>query len=420
MDVSKYIYDYLMEYNIPVIVPELGCFTIVNKPSEVKDGVVVPPVKTVELDSENSTDDDVLTLYIAKKENITVGQSAEKIREFYNDLFIRKLSVDKKVTIDEFGVFTLNFGNIVFTPDANFFKDNYGLGDAFISEEAKQQPVVTPAPEPIPILPKTEPATPEPAVQLEPDVPPTPDTKGTQTSPDDNLFDTNDTTRFRENTERRRPAQERQRPAAQPNRSTKTAPPKSRQPQMKTGNFDLKQFGTIMFIVFVVLCIGGFGYYYLNRSYNTTGTTIVGADREAKPLHTDEPEDDTPNPEVEQTLDDATDKKKALEPVSTPQPVAQPKPAATQPKPEPVSIPAQASTGRGRYVLVIGSFNSQSAAETYGRTLQSAGISYEIVDAGNQRFRISVASFDDKAEATRQANQMKSRPYCENVWVARR
>ena len=412
-----------------MIVPDLGCFTIVNKPSEIKEGIVIPPVKTVELDSENSIDDNLLTLYIAKKENTTVEQAAEKIREFYNDLFIRKLSTDRKIIIDNFGTFTLDLGNIVFAPDANFFKDNFGLSDVFISEEAKQQP----QPEPGPVIfepePEPEPVASEP-IKLEPEAPPVPDTD-TQTNPDDNLFDTSDRTRFRENTDRRRPAPERQRPPQQ-NRSTKTAPPpKKRQTQMKTGNFTLKQFGTIMFIGFIALCIGGSIYYYqINKSYNTTGTTIVGTGKEAKPLNVDEPEDDIPNPEVEQTLDDATDKKKALDPVSTSQPVAQqeqpkpvttqPKPVTTQAKPEPVSVPAQASTGRGKYVLVIGSFNSQSAAETYGKTLQSAGISYEIVDAGSQRFRISVASFDDKAEATRQANQMRSRPYCENVWVARR
>jgi hypothetical protein len=445
VDITKYICDYLMEYNTPVIVPELGCFTIVNKPSEIKDGIVSPPVKTVELDSDNDRDDNVLTLYMAKKENISMEQAAGEVRDFYMQFFIRRLSVERKVAFDNFGIFTLNeFGNIIFTPDTNFFKDNYGLGDAYIPGGATQtaQPDFTastpdPAPyipippvEPIivpePAQPITEPVQPEPeSTQTIPEPAPEPEIKS---EPEGSLFDTTDGTRFRENTERRRPAEDRKEEPVRPIRPAKTPPPpKKRQGQAKTGG------GSSLWVLWLILAVGAVGVaayfvYPMFTSPNTTLSTVVDTNNEAKPLHGDEPEGDTPNTEVAQTLDDATDKKNALNPTGTQQAASstsQSKPATEPATPKTEAKPAtvaqsQGNAGHGKYVLVIGSFTTRSLAETYGKKLQTAGINYEIIDAGKQRYRISVASFDDKAEAIRQANQMKSKPFCENVWVIRR
>jgi cell division protein FtsN len=425
VEITKYIYDYLMEYNTSVIVPDLGCFTIVNKPSEIKDGIVIPPVKTVELDSENTKDDNVLTLYIAKKENISVEQAAKEVRNFYQRFFIHKLLLERKITFDEFGIFLLNEYGIVFIPDANFFKDNYGLGDAYIPGDAAQRPQpdftaaappITPRPtvsEPVQSTPNQKPAS----VQ-EPDI---------EFEPEGSLFDAADRTRFRENTERRRPAAEK---PVQPARPAKTTPPpKKRQGQMKTdGQPNLK----VLWIMLAAVALGVAGYFAypivypmltsILTSNNTTLTTTVHLDNEAKPLYADETEADTLNSKVALTLDDATDKKNALNPTGTVAPSAspsQPKPAS--PKTESATfVQSQSSVGSGAYVLIIGSFTTYSAAEAYGKDLQAAGIDSEIVDAGSQRYRISVASFDNKAEAIRQANQMKSKPYCENVWVARR
>jgi len=88
---------------------------------------------------------------------------------------------------------------------------------------------------------------------------------------------------------------------------------------------------------------------------------------------------------------------------------------APQIRPEP-----QGNVGGGKYVLIISSLPSRSEAESFGKKLQAEGIAYEIIEAANQRYRISVASFDDRAEAQRQADQMKSRPYCKDVWIASR
>ena len=112
MEISKYIYDYLVEYNTSVVVPDLGCFSIIHKPSEINAGIVMPPSKTVAFDSENTEDDNIFTYYIAKKESITPEQAAEEVRKFYNKFFIQKLTIRRQpVSFPKFGTFSLKNGN---------------------------------------------------------------------------------------------------------------------------------------------------------------------------------------------------------------------------------------------------------------------------------------------------------------------
>ena len=439
MDITKYIYDFLMEHNTFVVVPELGCFSIVNKPSEIRDGTILPPVKTVEFDSENTANDNVLTRFIAEKENTTMEQVTDEICRFYNYFFRSKLTKEKEVVFEKFGTFLLDeMGNMIFTPDTDFFTDNYGLDHAHIPGATTSQPQND---------------------QPESDV------------AENSLFDTSDRKRFRENKERRRPATEKQeRPSVKPKKPVKTTPyPKKRQEQMRSD-------GTSLWLLWVLLGAVGLaaaGYYFYPVIYqsffsnNTTISTIVDADNEAKPLYSIETEEETPNSDVAQTLDDATEKKNALNPDQQQQtasvsssdqdnsttssseqtqeavsstPIAEPKketvPSAPIAEPKKETVPStpktepkketvtqqqpQGSVGQGKYVLIIASLTTHADAEKFGKKLTAKGINYEIIDAGNQRFRISVAGFDDKAEAVRQANQMKSKPYCENVWVAKR
>ena len=81
---------------------------------------------------------------------------------------------------------------------------------------------------------------------------------------------------------------------------------------------------------------------------------------------------------------------------------------------------SQKDFGQGKYVLIVGSLPTQPEAEQYAKKLRAAGIDCEIINIGNKLFRISIAGFDDKKEAEKCAIQAKSKPYCKNVWVARR
>ena len=435
MDISRHIYDYLMEFKTSVVVPELGCFTVVDKPSEIREGVVVPPVKTVQFDSENTNDDHLFSLYIANKEKITLEQAIEEIQNFYHQNFIKKLSINRLLTIEEFGTFSLNeIGNIVFEPDDNFFKDNYGLGNAFISDNTQQQSAWNPiVPEPEPVF------VAEPVQTPEASQPPQPETKKTinpQPDPDESLFDPINNARFRENTTRRNANFDRQKTPVKP---TPKPVSKKSNPKVETKNSNMWLLWVL--IAAAGLCVAGYYFYptIYSMLFSPSVTTITSiADEDQKTIHvtTDETDENLPNTEIAQTIDDATDKKNALNPVNSQQTMPSttsqtqsstetktpPAPVAeSKSKPAPARVTSsQNTTGQGKYLLVVASLTTRSAAEKHVRKLQAEGYECEIVDAGNQRFRVSVASYDSLSEATRQADQIRSKPYCEGVWVIRR
>jgi len=448
-----------MEYNIPVVVPDLGCFIIVNIPSEFRDGKVIPPFKTVKLDSENTNDDGILTSYIARKENITIEQAAEEIMKFYHQNFKNRLPVTKNISFENFGTFSLNeYNNIEFKPVDEFFKENYGLGDVPVPGYAQYQPI---APEPEPIgtsEPELEQAPPEqPVPDVAPELEPidTSEPEPDQTSPEpepigiseyepditppeqpvpnteDSLIDTSDSSRFRENTTRK---------TSRTFDIKGTTVQQTHEPKTNSSNL------WVLLVLLAAALLGVAGYYFYPVIYQvyqdlvspkTTITTVLDMDQEPEPLDTDEPEENTSDAELSQTLDEATDKKVVLNPEGSQQTEASPSPSQSPPQSTPAVVPStprteprpaniaqsQANAGQGRYVLIVASYKTHSAAEQFGRKLQTEGMNYEIISVtvnGALWNRVSIASFDTLDEATRQANQMKSRPYCQDVWVAKR
>jgi len=488
MDISKYIYDYLMEGNTSVIVPDLGHFSIVDKPSVIQDNIVIPPGKTVKFNCEDSEDNHVFTRYIAEKENITIEQAVQEVYRFYDHYFTLKLAeIGQPIVFENFGTFSLNdFHDIQFEPVTDFFKDSYGLGQVHISGEAtipppfedipvipepepvvppeslEPEPVVPPeSPEPKPVVPPESlepdpvvppvPPEPEPVVPPEPEpvVPPVPsepepvipaepepvqppsepeqpaqETKKTSPQPGGSLFGASSNTRYRENTERRRPAVETP-PAQPPKASKQSKPPKPQKPPKapkppkqpkakKTGNSNL----WVLWVLLIAVGLGAAGYFYypeINKFLTKGRPVTIIAEPEAEPEDTGATDEDTPNAEVAQTLDEATDKRNALNPAGSQstEPVRTPSTPVTQSVPQ-----SQGSAGSGNWVLVAGSFRIQSNAEAFQRTLQAEGFSTEIILAKNQLYWVSVGSFNTLAEAQRQANQVRSKH--DDVWVARR
>ena len=501
-----------MEYNLPVVVPDLGCFTIVSLPSEIQDGTVIPPHKTVKLDSENTYDDGVLKGYIARKANITVEQAGVWLRNFYNHNFLKKLPILKTIVFEEFGAFSLNeFNDIVFTPDENFFKENYGLDYAYFSGNEqtvednlapKQEPIVVPETPPIytpetpPVfMPETPPIfTPETPPIFTQETPPvfTPEPEPTfvpepepmhmqpeqpQAQPEDGLFDMNDTSRFRENpTRKKRPTLfDKKEEPVKPSAKHKPPPVTKQTKQTKPTKLKTKTGSSNLWVLWILIAAAGLGvggYYVYPILYpilfspNTTVISLIDFDDEIEPEPADDADEDLLNAELAQTLDDATDIKVALNPeanqqtedVPTSQPQTQtestptpstparteptptrteptpartePTPARTEPAPArtetspPANVtPSASNPGQGRYVLIAGSFETRTAAENFCKRLQAEGIAYEIITAtvnGAQWNRVSVGGYDTLSEATRQANQMKTRPLCKDVWVVRR
>ncbi len=409
MNISKHIRDYLSE-NPSVVVPGLGRFTAVNKPSEIRDNEVIPPRRTVEYDSTFDEDDGVLTAYVAQRENIAPEQAKVEMTDFYNQLKY-KLAGRKTIMLDMFGSLWVNdAGDIVFEPDANLFierEDSYGLGKVNLEGNLGSGTVTadsvasgSPAPDKTETFGETKPA-----------------------SDDAGLFASGNM-RVRENTERRRPAAERSEPPVKPVRPESITPPSKYGTKKKTTSSSSGGFPVWILVVLLIAAGLGVGGYFLYPKLSSSATVaqIEGED-ETQPVIEEEQDPSDVNPEVAQTLDKSTEKKNALSPggetsSAAAQPVTQPT-KQVETKPVNVSHPA-GSIGQGRYLLIVGSFTTHSRAEKFGQSLQNAGINYEIIDFGNERVRIAVAAYDDKTEAFNEANRFKSKPLCENVWVLRR
>ena len=427
MDISKYICDYLVEYNTSVVIPQLGCFTIVNIPSEIRDGMVTPPCKTVKLDSDMSNDDFVFTLYVARKEDISTEQAAEEIRNFYDQNFVEKLSVDQSITIERLGTFSLNESQkIVFEPDANLFKTNFGLDNAYFSFKAPEPPTWNPVvteppisnpvvPEPIHVsepihIPEPEPIyipEPEPIQTPEPEIKTTMDT---QTNPEESLFDTNNNVRYRENTTRREQTFENQRPPVKT-----TQKPISKRPKQKEKTKDSNLW--LLWVLLIAVVLGVAGYFLYQKFFSSSSkTSVVTIVDEETPIINDEIDESTPNTDIAQTLDDATDKKNALKPENNQQ-----KPSIQPSAPSSVS---RGAVGRGTYGIIVASLGNREDAEDHGKNLNKKyGYNYEIIEAvvhGVKRYRVSVDSFDDWKDWRMYVDKWKNQPGCKDAWAVKK
>jgi cell division protein FtsN len=212
---------------------------------------------------------------------------------------------------------------------------------------------------------------------------------------------------------------------------------KTQKKKTNTGN----GFPAWVILVLVLAAALGVGFYFLYPKVSPyVDSAIASIKGEKKPTEKQPDRDlpttetEVPDAEVAQTLDSSTDKKTALNPAgesssqqakpaqtSTPsqaKPTTTTQPVKTQPA---TSGYSQGGVGSGKYLLIAGSFTTRSRAEAFGQqSLQPAGINYEIIDFGNERVRVAVASFDSQTKAYNQANIFKSKPHCKNVWVLRR
>ena len=92
-----------------------------------------------------------------------------------------------------------------------------------------------------------------------------------------------------------------------------------------------------------------------------------------------------------------------------------PQVAQTQVEPEPPPpvvapppvVEQSRARGDGRWVVIIGSFPTRARAEIYARQMEAEGLNCEIIDAGEQRFRVSAGRFTTFGQANQLAEELK-------------
>ena len=81
-----------------------------------------------------------------------------------------------------------------------------------------------------------------------------------------------------------------------------------------------------------------------------------------------------------------------------------------EPEPPPPAVappPSQRSVGEGNWLVIVGSFQTRARAEVFARQMEGEGLNCEIIDAGNQRYRIVAGRFSTQREAINRANELK-------------
>ncbi len=152
MKIGKYISELLFE-NDSVILPGFGEFSTKYIPArfvpELKK--VEKPSKVIAFGDKKKEDDNVLSEYIAKKENL----DNEKAKSFIN-AFVKEmndtLKAGKSVELENVGKFSPGVGDsITFEPDKsiNYLKETQGMGSA-------REPVKKPSEQPKPSTDRTE------------------------------------------------------------------------------------------------------------------------------------------------------------------------------------------------------------------------------------------------------------------------
>jgi len=148
VDIPSAIAELLYEHQT-VVIPGLGAFTTDYKPAAIDQvqGVLTPPSKNLDFDTNLLVNDGLLVHYIQKKYEVTAEQAEALLDDFVTQILSR---LDKKETVDfpKVGKLYKDFeNNLKFLPGTtNFNTDSFGLPEVrFFPILRKKAPPVRPA-----------------------------------------------------------------------------------------------------------------------------------------------------------------------------------------------------------------------------------------------------------------------------------
>ncbi len=391
MKIGKYISELLFEEDF-VILPGFGEFTKKYIPArfvpELKK--VEKPLKIVAFNDRKKQDDDVLSSFIAKKENI----DHEKARSFIN-AFVKEmnetLQSGKAVELEDIGKFTSGAGGtITFEPDKsiNYLKESYGMASAKEPEkkpaEEPKPPAGKPVDKPADIqTPKKEPVKPQAGVpKPEPEKP----------------------------VEKKEPVAEAKTPGVTPKerKPEPTVTAEKEKPVVEEGKPKLspalKWVAFVAIPLLVIIIIVAFNFRY-----------IIG--------------DDVPEREVDREKISFLDRIRGIfvdldEPVKpAPEPVVEveEEEVIEEPDPEPERPPYEPEPGRTVYHIVAGSFLEKHNAEIFVDNLRRQGATKASLfeQARTGHYRVSYGFYYSMQEAERELEMVK-RTVNPDAWILKR
>ena len=130
IDINKHISELLYSYDC-VILPDFGGFITNYKPASLSDEgkYIIPPSKAISFNKNLSQNDGLLINFIADKNGIDYSQSKQYVADFVTELFLN-LDNNKKFVFDKIGEFVFDKSlNLIFEPysSENYLSDSFGL-----------------------------------------------------------------------------------------------------------------------------------------------------------------------------------------------------------------------------------------------------------------------------------------------------
>ncbi|MDP4207314.1 MAG: SPOR domain-containing protein [Bacteroidota bacterium] len=361
MELAICIKNLLYNHDI-VIIPGLGGLVTQYRPAEIKlsDNIITPPTKHLTFDSKLLVSDGLLSGYIATIKKIGLKEAEAVIAE--DVLLINKQLKEQGIyQLEGIGILIKKEEDILFSQDnnINYLSDTYGLPSINIKQHKEEAP----------------------AIKFE----------------------------FKEE------------PAIHHRKSRKGL--------------------WITTSIVLLLAGGGAGVYFLcpnivnNILYKPKQPVVA----EPQPVKQQEQQvkttskDTAKSGDLEEYFDNATDKKKALaiksDTSSKSKDNSKPKPQnnkpATQPKvqtqpakiqPLPAESKVQQSSGSGgSYYIIAGSFKTAKKAGILVKELEAEGFKAEVVQFGEETYRVSLGQFKDKAKANAETEKIKAKG--KEVWL---
>ena len=130
IDINKHISELLYSYDC-VILPDFGGFISNYKPASLSDDgkYIIPPSKAISFNKNLNNNDGLLINFIAERNNIDYNKSKQYVANFVSNLFL-KLDNNNKYIFDKIGevVFDKSM-NLIFEPNTtdNYLSDSFGL-----------------------------------------------------------------------------------------------------------------------------------------------------------------------------------------------------------------------------------------------------------------------------------------------------
>ncbi len=383
MAINEYIRDLLL-FNERVIFPGLGTLEIRKKPAKISGASISPPSSDLVFDPGLKRDDGLLSARIAQAEETGVTGAQDTVLEYIDSIIF---AFNKGESFEIEGVCTLfqdadNNVRVTKSPDLNLDLDSFGL------ETLDLEPLSPVEEQEIPVVAGGDAEK----TRTEPGEGPGPESTGNSGQPG-TLGEKEEEEFVAEGAGipplRNEPDEYHYESGGNNNRNTLW---------ILSGAIVVVLTALVIMTLKTNLLTGTFDFSHIFGSPDTT----LDIDDDFSNIPDSEFEFDNMVNELENEIDSSTAMENAMN------------------VPEPVNTPAEKpQAGYNEYHIIAGSFRDREHAVQLQQNLTMRGMQSMVIERGDGYYRVSAATFKDKATAIARLNELRELKGMKNAWVMR-